>query len=421
MKILIVNKFLYPNGGSETYIFKIGQALSAMGHEVQYFGMAHEGNIVGNNAGIYTEDMSFTGRGSKLKKLTYPFKIIYSFDARRKILRLLEDMKPDVVHLNNINFQLTPSIIDEIRAWEKDSGRRVRIVSTAHDSMWVCPGHLMKVPSTGELCQRCIDGKVMNCTKYRCIHDSRLQSFLASLEAILYRKKGTYRQVDKVICPSAFMNDVLSHNPDLKGRCVTLHNFIDESGADTGTDMLDDKVSVILQRKSPYVLFFGRYSWEKGIGTLVSVCRSLPEIDFVFAGNGDLEDEVNSCSNITNVGFQGAVSLTELIKGALFTVFPSEVYENCPFSVMESQLAGTPVLASRLGGIPELIDEGVTGELFTASDPDELTDKIYRLWNNEALVKTYSDNCLAIGRGEGRLKVYSLGEYCRRLIDIYSE
>ena len=117
MKILIVNKFLYPNGGSETYIFKIGRQLQEMGHEVQYFGMEHEGRIVGNRAESYTSNLDFhTG---KLQKFLYPLKIIYSAEARKKIRRVLEDFDPDAVHLNNFNFQLTPSILYEIRKYEK--------------------------------------------------------------------------------------------------------------------------------------------------------------------------------------------------------------------------------------------------------------------------------------------------------------
>ena len=88
MKILIVNKFLYPNGGSETYIFQLGEQLAQMGHEVQYFGMEHEGRIVGNAAESYTSDMDF--HSGKIKKLLYPFRIIYSREARKKIRRVLE-------------------------------------------------------------------------------------------------------------------------------------------------------------------------------------------------------------------------------------------------------------------------------------------------------------------------------------------
>ena len=122
MRVLIINKFLYPNGGSETYIFKLGEALEQHGHEVQYFGMEHEGRCVGNQVNAYTSDMDFHG-GSKLSKLTYPIKTIYSKEAREKLRLVLDDFKPDVCHLNNFNYQLTPSIILEIVKWRKETGR----------------------------------------------------------------------------------------------------------------------------------------------------------------------------------------------------------------------------------------------------------------------------------------------------------
>ena len=105
MRVLIINKFLYPNGGSETYIFKLGEALEQHGHEVQYFGMEHEGRCVGNRVNAYTSDMDFHG-GSKLSKLTYPIKTIYSKEARVQLRKVLDDFKPDVCHLNNFNYQL---------------------------------------------------------------------------------------------------------------------------------------------------------------------------------------------------------------------------------------------------------------------------------------------------------------------------
>ena len=129
MKILFVNKFLHPNGGSETYIFELGKQLTKMGHEVQYFGMEHEKRCVGNRIDCYTRNMDFhTG---KLQKLLYPFKIIYSVEAKKKMAMVLEDFGPDVVHINNINFQLTPSIIDAVKKYEKNKDKKIRLIATA--------------------------------------------------------------------------------------------------------------------------------------------------------------------------------------------------------------------------------------------------------------------------------------------------
>ena len=153
MRVLMVNKFLFPNGGSETYIFKIGEWLRDNGHEVEYFGMEHEGRVVGNRVNAYTSDMDFHG-GSILSKLSYPVKTIYSKEARVKIREVLDDFRPDVCHLNNFNYQLTPSIILEIVKWRKEVNKKCRIIYTAHDLQLVCPMHLMRNPVSGELCDK---------------------------------------------------------------------------------------------------------------------------------------------------------------------------------------------------------------------------------------------------------------------------
>lgn len=105
--------------------------------EVQYFGMEHKGRCVGNRVNAYTSDMDFHG-GSKLAKLSYPIKTIYSQEARIQLRRVLDDFQPDVCHLNNFNYQLTPSIILEIVKWRKETGKKCKIVFTAHDYQLVC-------------------------------------------------------------------------------------------------------------------------------------------------------------------------------------------------------------------------------------------------------------------------------------------
>ena len=151
MKILMINKFLYPNGGSETYIFKLGDYLKSQGHEVQYFGMEHKGRCVGNNVEVYTSNMDFHG-GSKLFKLTYPLKTIYSSEARKQIRKVLEDFKPDVCHLNNFTYQITPSVILEIKKWNP----KCKIVFTAHDYNLICPNHMLNNPNTHKNCEKCL-------------------------------------------------------------------------------------------------------------------------------------------------------------------------------------------------------------------------------------------------------------------------
>ena len=399
MKILMVNKFLYLHGGSETYILDIGKQLTKMGHEVQYFGMDDKQRTVGNNTESYTTNMDFHAGG--IQKISYPFKILYSFEARKKIKVVLDDFVPDVVHLNNINFQITPSIIYEIRKWEKQTKHLVKIVYTAHDPQWVCPNHMMMIPSTKELCFKCKNGKYGACAKNKCIHNSTVKSLLGTIEGYTYKALGTYRKVDTIICPSHFMKNTLSSNRDIAERLVVLHNYCDTK-----------KIPAI--EKKDYVLFFGRYAEEKGIEVLISACRQLPEVNFIFAGDGPLREKVEKVGNIKNAGFLSGEKLRMVIAQAKFAVIPSIWYENCPFTVIEAQKFGTPVIGSNIGGIPELIDKEKTGELFEAGNTEALVAKIIELWNDDEKCERYSEECL-------KKHFDSLEEYCNKLIKIYSK
>ncbi len=400
MKVLMVNKFLYPNGGSETYIFKLGDALKAKGHEVQYFGMEHEGRCVGNNVNAYTSDMDFHN-ASKLEKMTYPLKTIYSKEARQKIRLVLDDFQPDVVHLNNFNYQLTPSIILEIVAWRKETGHKCKIVFTAHDYQLVCPNHMCNNPGTGENCEKCLTGSFMNCTKGKCIHGSTAKSFIGTLEASFWKMNGTYKYIDTFICCSNFMKTKLDTNPLFAKKTVALHNFIDE-------------IPWVEVTKEDYILYFGRFSEEKGVRTLIEAAKRLPEVNFVFAGKGPLESLLDGIDNIKNVGFKSGEELADLVRKAKASVYPSEWYENCPFSVMESQLYGTPVIGADIGGIPELIKNGKTGTLFKAGDVDALCDAIHRLWQDDDRARAMHEECR-------ELSFDTIDEYIENIMKIYGK
>lgn len=405
MKILIVNKFLFHNGGSETYVFELGKALQQRGHDVQYFGMEHTNRIVGNAVNIYTSNVDFHNI-SGIAKILAPFSIIYSVEARKKIRKVLDDFRPDVVHLNNINFQITPSIIYEIREWEKKN-TSVKVVYTAHDYQWICPNHMLYIPQNKSVCELCVSGKYVECTRHNCIHGSKMRSILGSIEGYYYSWRGTYGLVDSIICPSKFLFDMFNRNKILRGKLVMLHNFI------ASTDRFFSEAT---ERNSPYVLYFGRYDEQKGIKTLISVCKRNPDIKFVFAGKGPLENEVISTNNIKNVGFKVGEELAQIISGALFSVYPSEWYENCPFSVMESIYYGTPVIGSNIGGVPELINTDeydATGILFEAGNVDSLENAIRTLWDDRIRLDTYTKNCVKYSYDD-------VEEYINKLLIVYN-
>ena len=407
MKVLIVNKFLHPNGGSETYIFGLGAALQRLGHEVQYFGMDHEGRCVGNAVNSYTSDMDFHNAGA-LKKVSYSLKTIYSVEARKKIRLVLDDFKPDVVHLNNFNYQLTPSVILEIVKWRKQNNCQCKILYTAHDYQLLCPNHMFNNPATHENCEKCMGGKLGNCIKGKCIHGSILKSVIGSLEAYYWNLRGTYKYIDKIICCSEFMKSKMDTTPLFAGKTIAVHNFVEKVPYSADNDNFEKKDSDISE---PYILYFGRLSWEKGVRTLLEACKKLTDVHFVFAGRGEYAEEIRNLSNAKYVGFKTGIELDSLIRNALFTITPSVWYENNPFSVMESQERLTPVLGARIGGIPELIEEDISGWLFESGDVEDLTKRICTLYHDQQRVEMCRKNLKNLNR-------LNADDYAKTLLDI---
>lgn len=399
MKILFVNKFLYPRGGAETYFLKIGEELARRGHKVEYFGMYDEKNTVGNSLHLATTNMDFHAAGPE--KLLYPFRIVYSREAKRKLKEVIAAFEPDIVHFNNINFQLTPSVI----CAGAECG--VPMVQTVHDVQMLCPNHMMMEYHSKKLCEDCMGKKSKwPCVKKRCIHGSLPKSLIGAVEGTLYECSPVYDKIHRFICPSAFLEEKLLNVPRFRGKTVMLHNFLSKVSDAGGAP------------KGDYVLYFGRLAEEKGIDRILEACRLLPDIPFVIAGGGPLEDLCQNCTlpNVKYVGFKTGKELEKLVAGALFTLHLSIWYENCPLALLESQSLGTPVLCNRIGGIPELVEEGKTGILNDTFTPEAYAETIAALYADKALLAEMAQNCL-----RKRESMMTLERYCDKLLALYTE
>ena len=371
----MVNKFLYPRGGSESYMLYLSEHLKGKGHEVEFFGMFDENNTVGNSAGQYTQNMDFHSKG--LARFLYPFKIIYSFEAKKKIMKVIDHFKPDIVHMNNINFQLTPSIIYGVKK------KKVPLVQTVHDYQMICPNHLLYNFDKNTPCEKCVKDSHINCIKNKCIHSSLVKSILGVIEAKLYSWLKTYKKVDLFVCPSNFLeNKLLSAKGFYKGKTKTIHNFIDkEKFADKG--------------KAPesYIVYVGRLSKEKGIENIAGAAKLLHNLNFVVAGSGPDEDMLKNIPNIKLAGFLTGDKLTELMGNAKVLLLPSVCYENCPLSILEAQSMGVPVVTMNSGGMAELVKDGITGTLVNEPTPEGIAKKIKETLENEDYYNSLKENC----------------------------
>lgn len=230
-------------------------------------------------------------------------------------------------------------------------------------------------------CERCLDGHYIHCLQTKCLKNSRAKSLLGTLDGYMWKYSKAYSYVDAYICCSYFLKSKLDTQKRFRDKTIGLHNFKKEM------PHLDN-----IQKKG-YVLEFGHLSRDKGTDTLLEVAKKMPNTEFVFIGYGPSVDKMKDIPNVKYLGFKTGEELYRIIAEAAISVCPSEWYENCPYSVMESVLLGTPVVGSKMGGIPELIEPGKTGELFEAGNVEELMKAIKKVLQTQDVLERYTKNC----------------------------
>ena len=274
MKILLVNKFHYLKGGSETYYFALGKMLSNAGHKVIYFSMRDDNNIPCEQDKYFVDNVDYNSKMNPVQIARSSAKLLYSFEAKKKFRKLIEDERPDIIHLNIFQSQLTGSIVDVAAKYH------IPMVYTAHDLKTVCPSYLMM--NHGKICDACINGNYWTCIKTSCMKDSKAKSILAAMEAEIYRLKKTYSKIDLIICPSKHHKRRLMQGRITKNPIIYIPNFLPE-----GT------VFEKGPNKGDYFLFFGRLSIEKGIMTLVKAFEiAKTEKPLYIVGTGPQESEI---------------------------------------------------------------------------------------------------------------------------------
>lgn len=367
MKILLVNKFHNVRGGSETYYFGLGEMLKKAGHEVIYFSMKDEKNQPCAQEKYFVENVDFNAPMGKVGLIKASLKMLYSFEAKNKFDKLLTDEKPDIIHLNIFQSQLTGSIVDVAKK------HKIPVVYTAHDLKSVCPNYQMM--DKGKICEKCISGNYMNCFKSGCMKDSKLKSLLATMEAYVYKFKKTYEKIDLVITPSAFYKKKIDEAGVMKCPVVHMPNFLPE----------DTEYST--GEPGDYILYFGRLSREKGTMTLLKAYeKANVDKPLYYVGTGPIKEmleeyikEHNLSEKVKLLGFKSGEELKNLVKKSMCVVLPSEWYENGPYSIMEAMAVGKPVIVSNLGGLPEMVENGVNGYVTKPFDEESLNEAVAKI------------------------------------------
>lgn len=400
MKVLLVNKFLYPKGGDAICTLNTGELLLSNGHEVIYWGMDHPSNPDYPHKEFFVTHVDLNNPGSFRCRINITTNILYSFEARDKIERLVRLEKPDIVHLNNFAHQISPSILDIFRK------HKIPTVMTMHDYKLVCPSYTML--SDGKQCERCKRGRFYWCFLKKCTKQSRFKSLANTIEMYLHHKVlHIYDTIDIFIAPSKFLKGKVAEM-GLAGDIVHLPNFVDVEMYQPDYHFEDRAVC-----------YFGRLSLEKGLLTLINATAGLG-LKLVIIGDGPLmkhlKDEVRGrgISNVFLLGHKSGEELRSYIKQSMAVVLPSEWYENNPRAILEAFALGRPVVGARIGGIPELVIDGENGFTFESGNSGDLREKLLRL--------TADTDCVVqMGKKarEFAVRNFNPTSYYNRLMDIY--
>lgn len=398
---MLVNKYYWRKGGSETVFFGEKDLLELHGHQVIPFSMQHKNNFTTTYSRFFVSEVDYSKIGL-VGKLSAALRVIYSLEAKRKMDALLSTENVDIAHFHIFQHQISPSVFGSLKK------RNIPIILTLHDLKPMCPNYRMY--TQGAICEKCKGGKFYNCALNKCTKNSAFKSMINVVEMYLHYALGYYQNVDKYISPSNFIRNKMIEFGYPADQIITIPNFINV--AQFGMSHEDHD----------YGLYFGRLSDEKGVNTLLEACKQCPEIPIVIVGNGPAEDSLKQLAkdlelnNVSFTGYKSGKDLIDLVEKSSFTILTSKVYENCPMSILESHAIGKAVIGSRIGGIPELIKDGQDGFTFEPGNSDELAEKMLLLWRDK---KTRTSMGLS-----GRKKVeaeFTPERHYDQLISVYRE
>ncbi len=355
MRVLIVHGAYQQFGGEDSVVRAERELLERHGDEVL----------------LYSRHNDETKQFSAAEKVAFFPQTVYSWKSSGEIADVVHGFKPDVAFVHNVYPLISPSVYHKLHALG------VPAVQVLHNFRPFCPNGFFY--TQGQICEACKGGNYLNAVRKRCFRDSYALSGLYALTLGSNRVAGMVNKVSGFICLTEFFKIKMQEAGVPDSKLFVRPNFVyapplDSSANDAGK----------------YALYLGRLSPEKGCWTLIRAFEQLPHVPLKIIGTGpqeqELKDYVSSkgLNNIQFLGFKSGDEKWQLLRNSLCLVLPSEWYENFPVTVLEGYMASKPVVASRMGGLPYIIDDGKSGLLFEAGKANELAQKIQRLADNPA-------------------------------------
>jgi len=401
VKILLINSYHYRKGGADAVYFNTARLLEKHGHEVFFFSTTHPDNEPYGSDNYFAIGLDYRKLSFGNKVLAVPT-FLYNRNAHDNLLRLIDNIKPDVAHIHLFMGGLSSSILAALKK------RKVPVIHSVHDYRLICPAYLF-IDGKNKVCEKCKDGIYLHCIANKCSENGFAQSSILAMDAYFRKYKlKPIDYIDRFIFVSNFNRwKHIEFDTKFEFKADTLYNF--------NPDIDNFPAS---ENKGNYFLFFGRISREKGIITLIEASLK-SGFRLKIAGTGPMYEQlkVKHYENIEFLGYKSGDELRKLIRDASFVIVPSEWYENNPLSIIEAYSFGKPVIGARIGGIPEIIEEKITGYLFDPGNTDDLEQKLQQ-------ANGLSEDEYIKMSGNARLfaeKNFNPDEYYKSLIKIYQD
>ena len=399
MSLTIVNagQNYHIRGGSERYQFALAQLLHHYGHQVIPFAAEHPKNKITPWSKYFPRRIDFEQPTPKDL-----LEFVYSRSAALSMESLLCDHQIDLAHLHIYYGQLTTSILSPLKKAD------VPIVQTLHEYKIVCPVYTLL--SDGNICQACNGHAFWQATLKRCNRGSLSRSILSTVESSVSKMLGSVSKIDHFIAVSDFQREKLIELGLSADKVTTVHNFIDTSDYQPSTAL------------GEYFLYFGRLEQSKGIFTLIEAASLIKDTPLLIVGDGTARPKLEKLiqerelNHISLLGFKHTQELQKLIRHSICTITPSQWYETFGLTLIESFAHGRPVIASRIGGMTEIVTDGIDGYLVHPGDVEQLRERM--LWMAEHL--TQAREMGLAGRRRVETHFNSKNHY-QKLISVYQK
>lgn len=353
MKVLQVHNFYQQPGGEDSVYAAEFDLLKAHGHDVRQYAV--------HNDAI-----------EQMPGIQVAWRTIWNQESYREIRQRIREQSPDVIHAHNTFPLISPALY---YAAEAES---VPVVQTLHNYRLICPAATLF--RDGHICEDCVHRAApYNAVWHACYHESRLATAALATMLATHRVAGTWRtKIHAYIALTEFARNKLVEGGLPANRIFVKPNILgSDPGAGSGS--------------GGYALFVGRLSREKGLDTMLRAWEQVREFPLKIAGNGPLAGFVQKRAmelpNVEYLGRRESKEILQLMQDATALVFPSEWYEGLPMTIIESLACGTPVLASRLGSMIELIRNEETGYHFEAGDAEGLAALALRVFRQQSGMK----------------------------------